>query len=88
MISLVSEEYNLPFQALARPDIGIQVKLLTQGQVQGTVALTDRGHQRTLKADFVLIHGVNRPLRNAEFAIWSLKIVNQLIFGNSYWMLN
>ena len=33
---------------LAGPDVGVQVELLPQGQVQGPEPLTHRGHQRTL----------------------------------------
>lgn len=59
-------------EAAAGSNVGIQVELLAQGQVQRAMALAHGRHQGSLQADLVRVHRIDGGLWNAELAIGAL----------------
>lgn len=57
-------------QAAARSDICVQIELLSQGQVEGAVTLSNGCHERAFQSDLVFVDGINGSLRDTEASVW------------------
>lgn len=67
-VDVVVERF-VALQASARPDVGVQVELLAQGQIQRAMALADGRHERALQADLVAVDRVDGGLWDAETSV-------------------